>query len=162
MKKTVVVGMSGGVDSAVAAYLLKKDGYDVVGLFMRNWDSNINNDYLGNPNDLNDVCPQEQDYMDALEVAKKLGLECLRVDFVKEYWDYVFTYFLDELKNGRTPNPDIMCNKYIKFEHGVIDVYESDHVTYYVADKSIWGCPDAGFKQLSSNSISLFQRGGVV
>lgn len=114
--KKVVVGMSGGVDSAVAAYLLKKDGYDVVGLFMRNWDSNINNDYLGNPNDFNDICPQEKDYNDALEVCRKLDIPLFRVDFIKEYWDYVFSYFLEELKKGRTPNPDLLCNKYIKFD----------------------------------------------
>ena len=114
--KKVVVGMSGGVDSAVAAYLLKKDGYDVIGLFMRNWDSNINNDILGNPNDFNDICPQEKDYNDALKVCEKLGIPLHRVDFIKEYWDDVFTYFLNELKKGRTPNPDLMCNKYIKFD----------------------------------------------
>ena len=112
----VVVGMSGGVDSSVAAILLQKQGYEVIGLFMRNWDSTINNDFLGNPNDLNDICPQEKDYNDALKVCNKLGIPLKRVDFVKEYWDYVFTYFLDELKKGRTPNPDVMCNKYIKFD----------------------------------------------
>ena len=112
----VVVGMSGGVDSSVAAIKLMDAGYDVIGLFMRNWDSTINNDILGNPSDLNDICPQEKDYNDALKVCEKLGIPLYRVDFVKEYWDYVFTYFLDELKKGRTPNPDIMCNKYIKFD----------------------------------------------
>ena len=112
----VVIGMSGGVDSSVAAIKLKEAGYEVMGLFMRNWDANINNDILGNPTLTNDICPQEQDYNDALEVCKKLDIPLHRVDFVKEYWDYVFTYFLDELKKGRTPNPDIMCNKYIKFD----------------------------------------------
>ena len=109
--------MSGGVDSSVAAIELKKQGYEVIGLFMRNWDSALNNDILGNP-DLNqgDICPQEQDYNDALKVCEKIGIPLHRVDFVKEYWDYVFTYFLEELKKGRTPNPDIMCNKYIKFD----------------------------------------------
>ncbi len=114
--KTVVIGMSGGVDSSVAAILLKKQGYNVIGLFMRNWDSTINNDYLGNPNLNNDICPQEEDYNDAREVCKKLDIPLHRIDFVKEYWDFVFTYFLDELKKGRTPNPDVMCNKYIKFD----------------------------------------------
>ena len=114
--KTVVIGMSGGVDSSVAAILLKKAGYNVIGLFMRNWDSTINNDYLGNPNLDNDICPQEQDYNDALEVCNKIGIPLERVDYVKEYWDFVFTYFLEELKKGRTPNPDVMCNKYIKFD----------------------------------------------
>ena len=114
--KKVVIGISGGVDSSVAALLLKEQGYDVIGLFMRNWDSSINNDYLGNPDLNNDICPQEKDYNDALEVCKKLDIPLHRIDFVKEYWDYVFTYFLDELKKGRTPNPDVMCNKYIKFD----------------------------------------------
>ncbi len=112
----VVIGMSGGVDSSVAAYLLIEQGYEVIGLFMRNWDASINNDIKGNPTLNNNICPQEQDYNDALDVCNKLGIELHRIDFVKEYWDYVFTYFLDELKLGRTPNPDVMCNKYIKFD----------------------------------------------
>ena len=111
----VMLGLSGGVDSAVSAYLLKEAGYDVVCCFMRNWDSMANNDVLGNPTLENNICPQEQDYLDAEAVAKKLGLPMLRIDFIKEYWDNVFTYFLDEYKKGRTPNPDIFCNKYIKF-----------------------------------------------
>lgn len=109
----VVVGMSGGVDSAVAAYLLQKQGYEVVGLFMRNWDSNINNDSEGITDG---ICPQELDYIDAKRVCDELEIPLYRVDFIKEYWDNVFKYFLDELKKGRTPNPDIMCNKYIKFD----------------------------------------------
>jgi tRNA-uridine 2-sulfurtransferase len=114
--KKVVIGMSGGVDSSVAAILLKNEGYDVIGLFMRNWDSNLNNDFLGNPDLGSSICPQEQDYNDAKAVCDKIGIPLYRVDFIKEYWDFVFTYFLDELKKGRTPNPDIMCNKYIKFD----------------------------------------------
>ncbi len=112
----VLVGLSGGVDSAIAAYLLKEQGHDVTCCFMRNWDSMANNDFLGNPTIEDDVCPQEKDYMDAKNVADSLGLELLRIDFVKEYWDHVFTCFLDEYKKGRTPNPDILCNKYIKFD----------------------------------------------
>jgi len=111
----VIVGLSGGVDSSVAALLLIRQGYEVEALFMRNWDSAINNDFLGNPDIKEDICPQEQDYMDALEVANALGIKLHRHDFVKEYWDDVFAFFLEELKRGRTPNPDILCNKYIKF-----------------------------------------------
>ena len=114
--KKVLIGLSGGVDSAVAAYLLKKSGYDVSACFMRNWDALANNDYLGNPTINNDQCPQEKDYYDAMEVAKKLDIPFYRIDFVKEYWDEVFSYFLMEYKLGRTPNPDIFCNKYIKFD----------------------------------------------
>lgn len=116
MKQKVLLGLSGGVDSAVAAYLLKEQGYDVTCAFMRNWDSFANNDIMGNPTIQDDVCPQEQDYLDAKAVADTLELPLLRVDFVKEYWDNVFTYFLEEYKKGRTPNPDILCNKYIKFD----------------------------------------------
>ena len=112
----VMVGLSGGVDSAVAAYLLLQQGYEVVGGFMRNWDAAANNDYLGNPTVNDPQCPQEKDYQDAVEVAKKLGIPLLRADFVTEYWDNVFSYFLDEYKKGRTPNPDVFCNKYIKFD----------------------------------------------
>ena len=114
--KRVVLGLSGGVDSAVAAYLLKKQGYEVICVFMRNWDSSLNNDILGNPTNDDDVCPQEKDYQDAQAVASHLGLEIRRVDFIKEYWDQVFTYFLEEYAKGRTPNPDILCNKHIKFK----------------------------------------------
>lgn len=111
----ILVGLSGGVDSAVAAYELVKQGHDVTCCFMRNWDSLANNDTLGNPTLDNDICPQESDYNDAKSVADSLGLELLRVDFIKEYWDNVFQTFLEEYKKGRTPNPDILCNKYIKF-----------------------------------------------
>ncbi|MBR0473864.1 MAG: tRNA 2-thiouridine(34) synthase MnmA [Erysipelotrichaceae bacterium] len=116
MSMKVLVGLSGGVDSAVAAYLLKQQGYEVAGAFMRNWDSAANNDILGNPTVDNEVCPQEMDYHDAQKVADALGIPLLRIDFIKEYWDDVFTNFLSEYKKGRTPNPDILCNKYIKFD----------------------------------------------
>ena len=128
--KKVIVGLSGGVDSAVAAYLLKQQGYEVIGAFMRNWDSQLNNDILGNQWK-GDICPQEVDYNDAKEVAKLLGIELLRVDFIKEYWNHVFTYFLDEYKKGRTPNPDIMCNKYIKFDSFL--KFAKEHGADYVA-----------------------------
>ena len=114
--KKVVIGMSGGVDPSVAAIKLKEQGYEVIGLFMRNWDSLMDGEYDGAPVSNQGICPQEVDYNDAKAVCDKLGIPLYRKDFIKEYWDYVFTYFLDELKKGRTPNPDIMCNKYIKFD----------------------------------------------
>ena len=114
--KKVVVGMSGGVDSSVAAIVLKNQGYEVIGLYMRNWDSFVNGELEGAPVGKSGICPQEEDYNDAKKVCDKLGIPLYRKDFVKEYYNYVFTYFLDELKKGRTPNPDIMCNKYIKFD----------------------------------------------
>ena len=109
--KKVLVGLSGGVDSAVAAYLLKEQGYDVTCCFMRNWDSFANNDIEGNPTIQDDICPQEQDYLDAKAVADHLGLELQRVDFIQEYWNDVFMTFLNEYEKGRTPNADILRNK---------------------------------------------------
>ncbi len=113
----VLVGLSGGVDSAVAAYLLKQAGHEVTCCFMRNWDSVLNNDTLGNDTLNNEICPQEEDYNDAKKAAEKLGLELLRSDYIEEYWNSVFSRFIEEYQNGRTPNPDILCNKYIKFDH---------------------------------------------
>lgn len=115
-KKKVIIGLSGGVDSSVAAYLLIKDGYDVEAVFMRNWDSATNRDIKGNPTVFDDVCEQEKDYQDAKKVADKLGITLHKVDFIEDYWDRVFTYFLDEYKKNRTPNPDVLCNNEIKFK----------------------------------------------
>lgn len=105
-KTRVVVGMSGGVDSSVTALLLKEQGYDVIGVFMKNWDDT---DEFG-------VCTATEDYKDVALVANKIGIPYYSINFEKEYWDKVFTYFLDEYKKGRTPNPDVMCNKEIKFK----------------------------------------------
>jgi len=102
----VVVGMSGGVDSSVAALLLKQQGYDVIGIFMKNWDDT---DEFGH-------CTADEDYEDVRRVCDQIEIPYYTVNFEKEYWDKVFTYFLDEYKKGRTPNPDVMCNKEIKFK----------------------------------------------
>jgi len=112
-QKRIVVGMSGGVDSSVTAAILQAQGHEVIGLFMRNWDAWLNNDLEGNSEQ--NICPQEQDFLDAQAVAKQLNIPLKRIDFIKEYWNDVFCYFLDEFKKNRTPNPDILCNKYIKF-----------------------------------------------
>ncbi|MFV0254913.1 MAG: tRNA 2-thiouridine(34) synthase MnmA [Erysipelotrichaceae bacterium] len=113
----ILLGLSGGVDSAVAAYLLKQQGYDVTCCFMRNWDSLANQDINGNPDLNNNICPQETDYNDAKKVASLLELPIIRVDYIEEYWQEVFQNFINEYEKGYTPNPDILCNKYIKFDH---------------------------------------------
>ncbi|KAF1295598.1 tRNA 2-thiouridine(34) synthase MnmA [Enterococcus sp. JM4C] len=105
-KTRVVVGMSGGVDSSVTALLLKEQGYDVIGIFMKNWDDT----------DENGVCTATEDYKDVAKVAAQIGIPYYSVNFEKEYWDRVFEYFLAEYRAGRTPNPDVMCNKEIKFK----------------------------------------------
>ena len=115
-KPKVIIGLSGGVDSSVGVIKLLEAGYDVEAIFMRNWDSAVNNDILGNPALMDDVCPQEKDYMDAQSVANQLGIRLHRIDFIDEYWNEVFTYFIEEYKKNRTPNPDILCNKEIKFK----------------------------------------------
>ncbi len=102
----VVVGMSGGVDSAVSALLLKRQGYEVIGVFMKNW--NEDND--------DGVCTAESDWRDVRDVCDKIDIPYYSVDFVQEYWDRVFTLFLNEYKAGRTPNPDVLCNREIKFK----------------------------------------------
>jgi len=102
----VVVGMSGGVDSSVAAYLLKQQGYDVIGVFMKNWEEDDTDEY----------CAAAEDMADAKSIADKLEIPFKTINFSAEYWDRVFEYFLEEYRSGRTPNPDIMCNKEIKFK----------------------------------------------
>lgn len=104
-KKKIVVGMSGGVDSSVTALLLKQQGYEVIGLFMRNWDYGIEGSQ----------CPNRIEYEDAIQVGKILGIEVKGIDFVEEYRTKVFDVFLEGLKKGLTPNPDILCNREIKF-----------------------------------------------
>tara|TARA_B100001113_G_C21069123_1_gene604750 strand:- start:310 stop:1401 length:1092 start_codon:yes stop_codon:yes gene_type:complete len=105
INKTVVVGMSGGVDSSVAAYLLQKQGYKVQGLFMQNWQ-----------NEPGEVCTSEIDFIDASKVCDQLNIPLHKANFSDEYWDRVFKEFLSEHEKGRTPNPDILCNREIKFK----------------------------------------------
>ena len=105
-KITVVVGMSGGVDSSVTALLLKQQGYDVVGLFMKNWEDDDDSEY----------CSSRQDLLDAVSVADTIGIPIEAVNFAREYRERVFSYFLREYEAGRTPNPDVLCNSEIKFK----------------------------------------------
>ncbi|MGD8677480.1 MAG: asparagine synthase-related protein, partial [Chromatiales bacterium] len=102
----VIVGLSGGVDSSVAALLLLEQGYDIDGLFMKNWEEDDSEEY----------CSAAADLQDAMAVADKLGIRLHTVNFSSEYWDRVFAYFLDEYRAGRTPNPDVLCNREIKFK----------------------------------------------
>ncbi len=102
----IVVGMSGGVDSSVAALLLKRAGHEVIGVFMKNWEEK----------DENGVCTSETDWADVREVCAAIDIPYYSVNFVKEYYDRVFSYFLDEYRRGRTPNPDVLCNREIKFK----------------------------------------------
>lgn len=105
-RQRVVVGMSGGVDSSVAAYLLKQQGYDVVGLFMKNWEDDDTDEY----------CSSRQDFLDAVSVADVINIPLEVVNFSTEYKDRVFSHFLAEYQAGRTPNPDVLCNAEIKFK----------------------------------------------
>lgn len=104
-KGKVVVGLSGGVDSSVSAWLLKEQGYEVIGLFMKNWEDDDDSEY----------CSSRQDFIDATSVADVVGIDIEAVNFAKEYKDRVFSNFLEEYSAGRTPNPDILCNSEIKF-----------------------------------------------
>ena len=101
----IVVGMSGGVDSSVAALLLKRAGHEVIGVFMKNWEEK----------DKNGVCTSESDWADVRSVCETIGIPYYAVNFVKEYEERVFSYFLAEYRRGRTPNPDVLCNREIKF-----------------------------------------------
>ena len=144
-EKTVIVGMSGGVDSSVSALLLKQQGYQVEGLFMKNWDEDDGSEY----------CTAKDDLADAQAVADKLGMVLHTANFAAEYWDNVFEHFLEEYKAGRTPNPDILCNKEIKFKafleyavHLGADYIATGH---YVRKRDIEGQPSQLLKGLDAN-----------
>ncbi|MCE9684768.1 tRNA 2-thiouridine(34) synthase MnmA [Shewanella sp. AS16] len=132
--KKVIVGMSGGVDSSVSAYLLLKQGYQVEGLFMKNWEEDDTDEY----------CAANADLKDAQAVCDKLGIKLHTVNFAAEYWDNVFEYFLAEYKAGRTPNPDIMCNKEIKFKaflEFADEILDADYIAmgHYVRRRDVAG-----------------------
>ena len=123
-KKTAVVGLSGGVDSSVAALLLKEQGYNVIGLFMLNWEEEGENG----------ACTAEEDFADVRRVCATLGIPYYSVNFAKQYYERVFEYFLREYRAGRTPNPDVLCNREIKFgpfreyaEHLGADIIATGH-----------------------------------
>ncbi len=111
----VIVGLSGGIDSAYSAYLLQQQGYQVEAFFMRNWDATINQE-INNILTEDEICQQEEDYEDAKAVANFLKIPLHRLDLVDEYWNLVFAKFLEEIEIGLTPNPDILCNRFIKFD----------------------------------------------
>ena len=104
MTEPIIVGISGGVDSSVTALLLKEQGFNVECIFMKNWEGDDEN------------CTSEEDYKDALAVCDHLGIQLHSVNFAKEYWENVFKYFIDEYAKGRTPNPDVLCNREVKFK----------------------------------------------
>ncbi len=137
-KQKVIVGLSGGVDSSVAALCLLEQGYDVEALFMKNWDEDDDTEY----------CTAMQDFADASAVAAELGIVLHGANFAREYWDRVFEYFLAEYQAGRTPNPDILCNKEIKFK-AFLD-YALRLGADYIATGHYaqTGCDDAGLTTL--------------
>lgn len=129
--KRVILGMSGGVDSSVSAILLKEAGYEVIAVFMKNWSDDDEN------------CTAAEDYIDVVSVCSKLGIKHFTVNFEKEYKDQVFSYFLEEYKKGRTPNPDVMCNTEIKFKaflNYALD-FDADYIAmgHYARTKTIDG-----------------------
>lgn len=138
--KTVVVGMSGGVDSSVAALLLKNAGYSVIGLYMLNWEET----------DARGVCSADEDYADVQRVCSILGIPYYSVNFARQYQDRVFSYFLKEYKAGRTPNPDVLCNREIKF--GPFREYALSMGADYIATGHYCGIEHSGRHRLKKAS----------
>ncbi|TAG47579.1 MAG: tRNA 2-thiouridine(34) synthase MnmA [Betaproteobacteria bacterium] len=136
----IIVGLSGGVDSAVTAHLLKGQGHDVLGIFMKNWEDDDNSEY----------CSTREDLVDAVSVADHLGIDIEVVNFATEYKDRVFTYFLAEYQAGRTPNPDVLCNTEIKFAAFL------DHAMRLGADKIATG-HYAGVRQAADGTFELLK-----
>ena len=146
-KPRIVVGLSGGVDSAVAAWLLKEQGYDVIGLFMKNWEDDDDDKH----------CTTRQDLIDAVSVADVIGIDIEAVNFSVEYKDRVFAQFLAEYQAGRTPNPDILCNSEIKFraflDHAIARGAERIATGHYAGVRET----DAGFELLRAADDSKDQ-----
>ncbi|CAL60550.1 tRNA (5-methylaminomethyl-2-thiouridylate)-methyltransferase [Herminiimonas arsenicoxydans] len=141
-KKRVVIGMSGGVDSSVSAWLLKEQGYEVIGLFMKNWEDDDDSEY----------CSTRQDWIDAASVADVVGVDIEAVNFAAEYKDRVFAEFLREYEAGRTPNPDVLCNAEIKFkaflDHAMLLGADMIATGHYARVREVTSGPDAGQVQL--------------
>jgi len=138
MAERIVVGMSGGVDSAVAALILKEQGYDVVGVFMKNWEET----------DENGICTADEDFAQVRLVCDQIGIPYYGVNFAREYWDRVFSYFLEEYTRGRTPNPDVMCNKEIKFKAFLKFAMELDAVKLATGHYARIGYQDGKYRLL--------------
>ena len=143
-KQRVVVGLSGGVDSAVTAYLLKQQGHEVVGIFMKNWEDDDDSEY----------CSSNVDFVDAAAVADVIGIEIEHVNFAAEYKDRVFAEFLREYQAGRTPNPDVLCNAEIKFKAFL------DHAMRLGAEKIATG-HYARVRQNAESGCSSCSRGSI-
>ncbi len=141
-KKRVVIGMSGGVDSSVSAWLLKEQGYEVIGLFMKNWEDDDDSEY----------CSTRQDWIDAASVADVVGVDIEAVNFAAEYKDRVFAEFLREYQAGRTPNPDVLCNAEIKFkaflDHAMLLGADMIATGHYARVREVTSGPNAGQTQL--------------
>ena len=139
----IVVGLSGGVDSAVAALLLKRAGHDVVGLFMKNWEDDDDDEH----------CSTREDLIDAVSAAEKIGIDIEAVNFAAEYRERVFSSFLAEYRAGRTPNPDVLCNAEIKFKAFL------DHALKLRFKSSSWSCPCTTVSVLAERSLPATYQG---